>query len=78
MLKKVVEAIRLERLRRKMTLKELSSISTVSVKQICDIENGKVIPNLKTLEKLASSLGLEINVSSKTSDLALKTKEQAS
>lgn len=61
MLKKIAETIRIERLRRKMTLRELSEVSTVSIKQICDIENGKVNPNLKTLEKLARPLGLEIN-----------------
>lgn len=62
MLKKIIETIRVERIRRKMTLKELSAVSTVSVKQICDIENGKVNPNLNTLEKLARSLGLIIKI----------------
>lgn len=62
MLKKIIETIRIERLRQKMTLKELSEVSTISVKQICDIENVKVSPKLETLEKLAQPLGLKINV----------------
>jgi transcriptional regulator with XRE-family HTH domain len=66
LLKNIIETIRMERLRRKMTLKELSVASTVSVKQICDIENEKVIPNMKTLEKLTRPLGLEISVGIKT------------
>ncbi|HBC93061.1 MAG TPA: XRE family transcriptional regulator [Pelotomaculum sp.] len=68
MLKKIIETIRIERLRQKMTLKELSEVSTVSVKQICEIENEKVTPSLKTLEKLAQPLGLEIKVYIITSD----------
>lgn len=62
MLKNIIETIRIERLRQKMTLKELSKMSTISVKQICDIENVKVTPKLETLEKLAQPLGLKINV----------------
>ncbi|MFZ5642508.1 MAG: helix-turn-helix transcriptional regulator [Bacillota bacterium] len=62
MLKTIIETIRIERLRRKMTLKELSVASTVSVKQICDIENEKANPSLNTLDKLARPLGLKIKV----------------
>jgi transcriptional regulator with XRE-family HTH domain len=68
MLKKIIETIRIERLRQKMTLKELSEVSTVSVKQICEIENEKVTPSLKTLEKLAQPLGFEIKVYITTAD----------
>lgn len=65
MLKEIAETLRIERLRRKMTLRELSEASTVSIKQISDIENEKVIPNLKTVEKLAGVLGLKLNMKAK-------------
>gem|GEM_PF-6021810 len=66
MLKKVVEVIRSERLKQQKTMEELSLISGVSKKQICNIENGKVTPEIETLNKLAQSLGLVIDINIKT------------
>ncbi|HMM20729.1 MAG TPA: helix-turn-helix transcriptional regulator [Selenomonadales bacterium] len=62
MLKSIVDALRNERIRRGQTMKDLSRLSGVSVKQICNIENGKVEPTLGTLQKIERSLGIEIDI----------------
>ena len=44
----------------KITQRELSEISGVSIATIKDIERGKGNPSLKTLEQIGIVLGLEI------------------
>ena len=43
-----------------LTMNEVSLKSGVSQKHISNIENGKVVPTMETLEKLARALGFEI------------------
>lgn len=68
MIKQLVQCIKAERIRQKITMDELFLKSGVSQKHISNIENEKVVPTLKTLKKLAKSLGLEINVSLEARD----------
>lgn len=60
--------------RKKLSQRDLSNLSGIPQKTISRIENGKDIPKIPTLFKLASSLGLnlEINVVEK------KTEEEQS
>ena len=67
MVKEIVDRLRSERIKQRMTMKELATKSRVSVKHICDIENSNTTPTIDTLQKLANGLGLEINF--KVSDL---------
>jgi len=43
-----------------LTLEQLSILSKVSLNQISMIENEKVMPNLRTLEKLALALDTKV------------------
>lgn len=49
------------RLRAGMTQEQLSEISGISVRQICNIETGKSEPKLASLSKLCSSCNIEFN-----------------
>ena len=61
MVKEIVDRLRSERIKQRITMKELASKSSISVKHICDIENSKTTPTIDTLQKLANGLGLEID-----------------
>ncbi|MBU2703381.1 transcriptional regulator with XRE-family HTH domain [Sporomusaceae bacterium BoRhaA] len=75
MMEKIIEQIKAERIRKKVTMDELAIASGVSQKHISNIENYKVKPTLETLEKLAKSLGLEIGVSLKEVELLGNSKK---
>lgn len=62
MFKQISVRIESERLHQKITIEELSKKSGVSAKHISQIKTGKSNPTLKTLDKLANALGLEIDV----------------
>ena len=48
------------RIKKDLTAEKLSELSGVNVRQISLIENEKVMPNLRTLEKLAFSLDTKV------------------
>lgn len=45
-----------------ITLKTVSKASGVSMGNICDIENGKVIPSIKTASLIMKEIGYELLV----------------
>ena len=49
------------RSQRNITLHELEKMSGISKTTLNDIENGKVSPTIRTLEKIAKSIGCKIN-----------------
>jgi transcriptional regulator with XRE-family HTH domain len=63
----LIEKLRVERHVKRMTLRQLASRSGISIKHLCNIENGKSQPSLETLRKIADALGvmLEIHASGK-------------
>lgn len=61
MVEQIISQLKRERIRQNMTLGDLALKSKVSVKHICNIENGKAMPSLDVLEKLAAALGIEIH-----------------
>jgi Helix-turn-helix. len=69
-MRELVIHIKKERIRQKVTMEELSLRSGVSQKHISNIENGKAVPTIETMEKLARALGFAI-------DLHLKAQKQA-
>ena len=48
------------RIKKDLTAEKLSKLSGVNVRQISLIENEKVMPNLRTLEKLAIALDTKV------------------
>ena len=48
------------RIKKDLTAEKLSELSGVNVRQISLIENEKVMPNLRTLEKLALALDTKV------------------
>jgi len=58
----IVSLLAGERKQKKISLEELSKMSGVSKKHICNIENSKVIPSLQVLCKIAEPLGLTIDI----------------
>ena len=48
------------RIKKDLTAEQLSELSGVNVRQISLIENEKVMPNLRTLEKLALALNTKV------------------
>ena len=48
------------RIKKDLTAEQLSELSGVNVRQISLIENEKVMPNLRTLEKLALALDTKV------------------
>lgn len=55
------EKIKELRKERKLTIKQLSELSGVSMPTICAIENGKGKPRLPILKKLSVALNYEFN-----------------
>ena len=53
------EELRRHRLRRVMTIATLAEAANVAPKTISDIENGKVVPKLRTIRRLSEALGVE-------------------
>jgi len=53
--------IKLLRTHKKLTLKDLAEKATLSVSFISDIENGRRIPRLENLQKLAEALEVSIS-----------------
>ena len=49
-----------KRFEKGLTLKELSKLSGVTAPQISMMENGKTMPTLRTLEKLALALDTKV------------------
>ena len=49
------------RSQRNITLHELEKMSGISKTTLNDIENGKVSPTIRTLEKIAKGIGCQIN-----------------
>ena len=66
MIRELVLYIKQERMAQHLTMNEVSLKSGVSQKHISNIENGKVVPTMETLEKLARALGFEIALEVKT------------
>lgn len=62
MIRDLVLYIKSERIAQNLTMGELALKSSVSQKHISNIENGKVMPTIETLEKLAKALGFDIAV----------------
>ncbi len=62
MVKKVIEKIDAERIKQKLTLKELSLKSGVSEKHISQINTGKTNPTLEVINKLAVALNVDLDV----------------
>ncbi|MCM0757407.1 helix-turn-helix transcriptional regulator [Sporomusa sphaeroides DSM 2875] len=62
MIREIVEQLKTERIKIKMPMDVLSQLSGVSQKHISNIENGKAVPTIDTLSKLAEPLGLKINI----------------
>lgn len=54
------ERLKVERKRKKLTLKEVSKETGVSLPFLSDIERGEAKPSIKTLEKLAAFYHLQI------------------
>lgn len=46
------------RIKRQLTIRELAELSGISRSQISDIENGKSMPTIETLCRLAKALGV--------------------
>ena len=46
---------------KQITLKELEELTGIPKSTLNDIENGKVSPNLRTLEQIAKTTGYRIN-----------------
>ncbi len=59
---KIGRTIKKRRKELNLELKDLQDYTGVSYTSICDIENGKSNPTIKTLEKILDVLGLEINI----------------
>ncbi len=59
---KIGKTIKNRRKELNLELKDLQDYTGVSYTSICDIENGKSNPTIKTLEKILDVLGLEINI----------------
>lgn len=59
-MQELVSRIKKERIQQKVTMEELSLKSGVSQKHISNIENGKAVPTVETLEKLTQVLGFDI------------------
>ena len=47
---------------KKMSQKELMEKSGISANTICDLENNKISPTVRTMEALAEGLGMELVV----------------
>lgn len=62
MIRKVVDELKAIRIASKVTHEELSKATGVSQKHISNIENHKATPTVETLQKLASGLGVEIDL----------------
>ena len=62
MIKQIVEEVKAERIRQKVSMEYLSQQSGVSQKHISNIETGKATPTIETLARLAKPLGLEISL----------------
>lgn len=54
------ERIRSERLRRSWTLEMMSRLTGLKVPNLSRLENGKHLPSLETLEKVADALGVPV------------------
>ena len=61
-LKGLGNAIKVRRKSRKIVQRDLAEIAGISDRTLRDIENGAANPELATLLKLCSALGLEIKV----------------
>lgn len=57
---KLNERLKELRTERQLTLKELGETSGLSVSYISDIERGRTVPTLATLETLANALGVSV------------------
>lgn len=64
--------IKVKEIRQKkgMSQNELSTLAKVSQSLISDIENGRVSPTLRVLQKLADALGIHVNELLKDDDNA--------
>lgn len=58
----VREIFKEKRLEKKLTEKELSEISKISVVQISNLENKKCKPRPSTIKKLCESLGCDFEI----------------
>lgn len=59
-LRRFGKRIQKERLKRKLSQQELGLACGISIEYISKIENGKVNPTIKTLNKIAKKLSLKI------------------
>lgn len=55
---KIVIYVRSYRLRKNLSLQQLSRLSGVAVSTLSEIENGVTLPTLPTLCKIAAALGI--------------------
>lgn len=62
MVNKIISQINQERLKQKLTLKELSRRSGVSEKHICQINTGKTNPTIEVIERIAKALRVDLEI----------------
>ena len=60
-LKKLGTYISMQRKQHSLTQKDLNKLSHVSLAVIADLENGKSMPRVETLIRLACAMGIDIN-----------------
>lgn len=59
------EQLRAERLRQKLTVRQLADLSGVTKNTISNVENERIYPRLDILEKMARALNCEIQLMDK-------------
>jgi transcriptional regulator with XRE-family HTH domain len=64
--KKLGEVIKLKRREKKMTQVSVSKITGLSRQYISDIENGRYMPSVDSLSRIAICLNLDLNVLKET------------
>lgn len=62
----LIETIKMRRLSLKVNQELLSELSGISLRTLKQFESGKGNPTLKTIEKLAGALGLELTLKVKS------------
>ncbi len=67
--KKVGQAIKKQRLQKKKTQIEVAKSIGISRSYLSDIENGRYMPSVNTLIKLASYLDIDLNFLSRMTEI---------
>ncbi len=62
---KFSEAMRVARAKKNISQKEAAHLAGIAQNNWCQIETGKTEPTIGTMEKIANSLGLEIEIRTK-------------